>query len=148
MSSSLEDLFQDIFRHPRVETADVKSSLVWLRGCTTHISACAGGGNHVSRHRRGDRGRNRVGVLGDNHGWARRRRHVGGIGLAISLRCIVLLVRASIRGLRLMGGRRRSRHVIRHCCGGELRSTGSWSKVTVETHRGDSSGWLSDKENI
>lgn len=41
---------------------------------------------------------------------------MGGVGLAISLGRIVLLIRASSRSLWLMGDRSRSRHVIRHYC--------------------------------
>jgi hypothetical protein len=121
MSSSFEDLLQYILRDPRVEATNVESPFVWFRGCTTHISASASWGHHIPRHRRGDSGRDRVGVLRDNHGRSGRRWHVGGIGLAISLGCIVLLVRGSSRRLRRrMGRRSRSRHVIRHCCGGNL----------------------------
>lgn len=117
MAGSFEDLLQNILRDPGVETTNVEGSLVWLRSGPTHKST-AGGGHHAARHRRGDRRGNRIGVLRDHHWRTRRWWHVRGIGLAIALRGIVLLLAGSTsRALRRLweGGGRRSGHVLSHC---------------------------------
>jgi len=40
MTSSLEDLLQNIFRDPRVESTNVERSLVWFWSCAPAASAC------------------------------------------------------------------------------------------------------------
>lgn len=95
VSSSLKNLFQDILSDPGVQTANIKSSLVWLWGSPAHVPAGAGWGHHVSRHRRGDRRGNRIGILRDHNRRARGRRHMGRIGLTVALSPVVLLAWSS-----------------------------------------------------
>lgn len=75
VTGSLKDLAQNILRDTRVQATDVESSLVRL-GRRAPGEGTAAGGRHdlVTRHGRGDRGRNRVRVGRDVE---RRGRHVG-----------------------------------------------------------------------
>ena len=106
MASSLKDLFQDILGDARVKTTNVQGPLVWFRGSPAYETTGAGGRHHISGHRRGNGGRDGVGVLGNHHGRAGRRWHVGRIGLTIALGRIVLLVGGSSRVLGRREGRR------------------------------------------
>lgn len=114
MARGFEDLFEDILSHPGVQTTDVESSLVRLRGRPAHKPTRAGRRHHVPGHRRGDGGRDRVGILRNHHGRARRRRHVGRIRRSVTLRAIVMLSGGSRRSLRDVRGSRGG-NVISHC---------------------------------
>lgn len=94
MTGSLEYLLQDVLCDPVVETSDIKCSFVWLRSGPTHKSTSTGGGHHAPRHRRSNRRRDRVGVLGDHNWRTRRRGHVRTLAIVLG-RIILLLARSS-----------------------------------------------------
>ena len=82
MPGGLKDLAQNIFRHPRVESAHVQRSLVRLwRGSTRERTAAAR--RHDTLIGRCNSGRDRVRVRRDME---RRRRHVCGVSLAVLAR--------------------------------------------------------------
>jgi hypothetical protein len=131
MTGGLKDLLQDIFRHPRIQTAHIQSSLVGLRGRSAHIAARTGRRHHIGRQRGGDGGWDGVCILRNHHRRQRRRWHVGRIALAVALSGVKLLLAWSARGLlgrrwEGRGGRRR-----RVFCHGETRS----EAVTIIRYR-------------
>lgn len=105
MASGLENLLENILCDAGVQTTDVESSLVGLGGSSAHITTRTSGGHHVAGHGRGDGRRDWVRILRNHHGGPWRRGHVGGVGLAVALGAIILLVLSS-SGLR---GRRQRR---------------------------------------
>lgn len=95
MTSSLEDLSQNILRNTGVQAADVEGTLIRLGRSTTGERTTAGRRhNLVAAHGRGDGRGDRV-VVGRN--MERRRRHVGVRAIA------VLVARGSCIGLRGRG---------------------------------------------
>jgi hypothetical protein len=77
VTGSLEYLLQDVLGNSRIQATDVESSLVRLGSCATDEATSRGrGGDTRNRHGRSDRGRDRVGVLGDDHRREGRGRHV------------------------------------------------------------------------
>jgi hypothetical protein len=91
VASSLKDLSQDILRHPWIQTANIECPLVGFWSRTAHVSPSARWRHHIARHRGGDGGWNRVGVLRDDDGSKRWWRHVGRVSLAVALGRIELL---------------------------------------------------------
>ena len=82
MAGGLEDLAQNILRHPRVKSTDVKRPLVRLRRRSTREGTAASG-RHDTLVRGCNGSRNGVRVRRD---MKRRRRHVGRISLAVLAR--------------------------------------------------------------
>jgi hypothetical protein len=78
MTGCLKNLTEDIFGDSWVQTANVQCALVWLRGCTSCEASLAIWRHHapILAHWRGDRGRDRVGILWDDDRWESWRWHV------------------------------------------------------------------------
>lgn len=79
MSSSFEDLAQDILSHARIKSTNIERTLIWLWGRTTNEPALAIWRHDdpiLTRHRRGYSCWNGIRVLRDDDRWERRRRHV------------------------------------------------------------------------
>jgi hypothetical protein len=92
VTGSLKDLLENIFGHARIQTPNIEGSLVRLGGSAADIATSACGGHHVARHGGTHRGGNGVVILGNDHRGPWRGRHVGGVGLAIALGSIILLI--------------------------------------------------------
>lgn len=113
-----KDLPQDVFGDASIKTSNIQSALVWFGSSPTDKAAGAGRGHHVAGHRRGDRRRNRIGVLGDHDRGKRWWRHMCRICLPVALGPIeLLLTRGTCRGL---GRGRKGRRsgglgVLSHC---------------------------------
>jgi hypothetical protein len=126
VASGLKNLLQDILRDSWIQTSHVQGPLVWLGCRSTYIPAGVRRRHHVSRHRRRDCCRNRVGILWNHHGRQRWWWHVGWI-LAIPLRGIKLRL---TRGAR--GGLERRRKGRRGGCGRVLsHSATSWQTTNL-----------------
>lgn len=115
VTSSLEDLTQDILGNTLIQASHVQRPLVRLGGSTAAESPSATGRHNLidPRHGRGNGSRNRVVVLRDMEG---RRGHVRRVRLAIL--AVLVAWSSSVRLGR--GGqlrRVRSRSVVRHCVG-------------------------------
>ena len=97
VTGSLEDLTENILCDTLVEAANVQSTLVRFGGSTSESSSTCRRHQStlIGRKGRGNRSRDRVGILRDMQ---RRRREVGCIGLAI-------LVAVEARGARIGLGR-------------------------------------------
>lgn len=97
VTSSLEDLTQNILGDTGIQATDIQGPLVRLwRGATRKWAPAGRGQDLVATHGRGDSGRDWVGVGGDMQ---RRRRHVGVRATVLG----VIVARSSSIGLRRRG---------------------------------------------
>jgi hypothetical protein len=119
MPRRLENLSQHIFRHSRVQPANIQGTFVRLWCGTTHSPARTARRHHPAcGKRRSHGGWDRIVILRNNDRRQWRRRHVGRIALTVCGRAILLLAgcRRGLRWRRQGSDRGRGRG-LRHCCG-------------------------------
>ena len=103
VTSSFEDLTQNILSDARVQTTNIQGSLVGLRGGAANEGTGTAGGCHIiAGHGRGDSGRNWIGVGRDVQ---RRRRHVALVGGAVLTIFVSGSTSIGLRGRRQLGAR-------------------------------------------